>query len=171
MIDGGRCRGVREGWGSRCGMTFEARWAREGRGELGSGGFHLHLSHLSDGHQDELLNLVLMLRTYGGPASKGRSPAELAAAFYYLMARQRELRGCNPLSEQSAHAECPPASLKEVENLAQLAPLALNAAYQRTLVPCFTLHDSHCTVVSIFSPHPHDFECMAVSSSSPSHTL
>ncbi|KAL1504977.1 hypothetical protein AB1Y20_008743 [Prymnesium parvum] len=84
--------------------------------------------------KDDLINLLVMLRTYGSPASKGRSLAELAGALYYSMARQRALRGCNPLAEAEAHAECTPASVQEVEELSELAPLALNAAYQRTLV-------------------------------------
>ena len=51
--------------------------------------------------KDELINLLLMLRTYGGPASQGRSLAELAGALYYSMARLREIRGCNPACHRS----------------------------------------------------------------------
>lgn len=60
-------------------------------------------------------------------ASQGRPLHELAGSLYYMMAKQREARGCRPLVELEAHSGCPTLTAAELDSVVSLAPIALYA--------------------------------------------
>ncbi|EWM24606.1 Lipase, class 3, partial [Nannochloropsis gaditana] len=60
--------------------------------------------------------------------------SQLSAAMYYLLARGRGERGAAPDAEQEAHRGCPPASDSLMQDLLDVAPLALHFAYCDNLV-------------------------------------
>mmetsp|Transcript_25102 Transcript_25102/g.79216 ORF Transcript_25102/g.79216 Transcript_25102/m.79216 type:complete len:346 (-) Transcript_25102:409-1446(-) len=84
--------------------------------------------------REDLLRMLITLKTVGGDAVKRRPIHELTGALYYLMARRRQERGCNPEHEATAHAGLPAASPSDLADASEWAPLALRVAYEATLV-------------------------------------
>ena len=61
---------------------------------------------------------------------------ELAGALYYMMAKQREARGCDPRADEEAFASCPKLTVTELDSVVDLAPIALFAgSHARQLLP------------------------------------
>ena len=84
--------------------------------------------------KDELLSLLSSLRALGEGAAGDKSLAALAGALYYSMAEARQWRGDHPTAEAEVHAGHEPPSEAEYDALFEVAPLALNAVYEETLV-------------------------------------
>jgi hypothetical protein len=84
--------------------------------------------------REDLLNMLLLLRRIAEQACLGVPVHDLAGALYYLMARRREERGCDPLAEVALHRDCAAASSAEIDELLEAAPLALRVAYEDSLV-------------------------------------
>ena len=84
--------------------------------------------------KDELLSMLSALRAMNDGASGDKSLAALAGALYYSMAEQRQARGENPIGEAQLHTNHKTPSSTEYASLFEVAPLALNAVYEETLV-------------------------------------
>ena len=70
--------------------------------------------------REDLLNMLLLLRRIAEQACLGVPVHDLAGALYYLMARRREERGCNPMAEVGLHRDCPAASSSEIDELLEV---------------------------------------------------
>lgn len=84
--------------------------------------------------REDLLRMLVTLKAVGGDAITRRPIHELTGALFYLMARRREERGCDPTHEEASHKTCPTASEAEIADISEWAPIALRVAYERTLV-------------------------------------
>ena len=85
--------------------------------------------------RQEFVEAVELLKEVSGvdvawPVTGGR----LSGAMYYLLARGRGERGRNPDREQEEHRGCPPVSEALLQDLLDVAPLALHFAYCDSLV-------------------------------------
>lgn len=84
--------------------------------------------------RDDLLQMITTLRSVGGDAVKRRPVHELTGALYYLMAKRRWQRGCDPSYERAAHAGLEPLEEAEMRRILEYAPLAMRVVYERSLV-------------------------------------
>ena len=88
--------------------------------------------------REDLLNVLLLMKKFAERACLGVDGrhvplCDLAGALYYKMAKRREERGCEPTAEWRLHRGCAAASAAELDELLEVAPLALRAAYERRL--------------------------------------
>ena len=86
--------------------------------------------------------MLTSLRSFGDGIAADKSLASLAGALYYSMAEARQRRGDNPLAEAESHAGHESPSPHAYDALFELAPFALYAVYEETLVD-MQRHGSH----------------------------